>query len=215
MKSKINSKNYWNSRFRKDWSSFEGPSQSKFFSSVAIEYMPLDLVNEIKEQRFSIADWGCAEGDGTYELSNAFPDNDIVGIDFAIKGIRIAKRKFPNNKFIATNWLKTWHKMKSQDFDVVFSSNTFEHFHDPFIELRNVVFKSKRYLILLVPYEEDPLHSEHFYKFDEESIPEIIFDVFKLHSKTIVDCGKLENTYWPSNQALLVYKRLNSSNLST
>jgi O-antigen biosynthesis protein len=170
--------------------------------------MPLDLVIEIKDQRLSIADWGCAEGDGTYELSKAFPDNSIVGIDFAAKGIRIAKRKYPDNKFIATNWLKKWHKMKSQDFDVVFSSNTFEHFHNPFVELKSVVLKSKRYLILLVPYEEDPLHSEHFYKFDEATIPAEVLGAFSLYSKIIIDCGQIENTYWPFKQVLLVYKKI-------
>jgi SAM-dependent methyltransferase len=205
--SEINSKNYWNSRFQNDWSGFDGPSQSTFFANLAIKYMPLELVHEIKGQRLSIADWGCAEGDGTYELSKVFPDNNIVGIDFAPTGIKLAKTKFPGVKFIATNWLETLHKYKFQKFDIVFSSNTFEHFYDPFVELKSVILKCHRYLILLVPYEEDPLHSEHFYRFDDATIPKNLNGDLNLHSKTVIDCGQIENTYWPFKQVLLVYKR--------
>lgn len=52
--------------------------------------MPLNLTNEVIEQRLAIANWGWAEGDRTYELSKAFLLMNIKGIDFAVKGIWIA-----------------------------------------------------------------------------------------------------------------------------
>ena len=61
----INTDHYWDGRFSTDWETFEGPRQSRFFARLAVENLPRWLLDEIRRHHLRVADWGCAQGDGT------------------------------------------------------------------------------------------------------------------------------------------------------
>src|ERR1700743_1156718 len=79
----INSDSYWNLRFEENWKSFEGPKQSRFFAKLAIKNLPQWLIKQIKQQRLTLADFGCAQGDGTDCWTNYINAGQITGVDFS------------------------------------------------------------------------------------------------------------------------------------
>ena len=78
----INTNQYWNKRFEDDWEEYSGPEQSRFFSKIALDNLPAWLIFQIKTQAMTIADWGCAEGDGTAVWESYVNAEKIFGIDF-------------------------------------------------------------------------------------------------------------------------------------
>src|ERR1700744_2749234 len=114
----VNSKDYWNSRFSTDWVANMGKEQSAFFARIALASFPEWLTASILREGLTICDWGCALGDGTHEISNAFPKNVLTGIDFSTTAIEIATGSYPGLRFIASDLLKKTHQDR---YDVIFS----------------------------------------------------------------------------------------------
>ena len=79
----INSDTYWNTRFTEDWEAYEGPEQSRFFARIAIEHLPRWLIEQLKWQPLTLADWGCAQGDGTDVWASHIGGHQVVGVDMA------------------------------------------------------------------------------------------------------------------------------------
>ncbi|HKU51112.1 MAG TPA: hypothetical protein VJQ25_01490, partial [Nitrospira sp.] len=66
----VNSKEYWDRRFRLDWEAMQGREQSRFFAKVALEHLPPWFFTLARAQRLTFCDWGCAQGDGTDVLGS-------------------------------------------------------------------------------------------------------------------------------------------------
>ena len=79
----INDATYWDHRFATDWASFEGPRQSRFFAKLAIDHLPQWLMDQVRQKALTIADWGCAQGDGTDVWAGYVDSRQITGIDFS------------------------------------------------------------------------------------------------------------------------------------
>jgi O-antigen biosynthesis protein len=204
----VNSRKYWEHRFSSNWNSHNGPAQSKYFATLALAVISKELGEEIRNFKFSIMDWGCAEGDGTHEIQLAFPRSNVLGVDFSKVAIEKAKQKYPNTRFNTFNYLNVFKSLFNfKTFDVIFSSNVFEHFKDPFHETRNIIRRARKYLILLVPFKEEALHPEHYFRFDEYSIPHSLSGGFHLISSTEIDCSKDPQGLWGGSQIILIYKR--------
>ncbi|MEK0267045.1 class I SAM-dependent methyltransferase [Stenotrophomonas rhizophila] len=127
----INSKGYWNERFGDDWEDLGGREQSRFFGAVALQMMPAWLVQASNRQQLSWCDWGCALGDGTNEIAQGMPGTTFTGVDFSAVAIADAAERFPGQQFISEDWLAPGATPAVNRFDVLFSSNTLEHFHTP------------------------------------------------------------------------------------
>ena len=89
----INSDSYWNTRFAENWEACEGPKQSRFFARIAIEHLPHWLTEQLRRQSLSLADWGCAQGDGTDVWASYIDAQQIVGVNFSSVAIEQAKQR--------------------------------------------------------------------------------------------------------------------------
>lgn len=203
----INSNAYWDARFGGDWHGSNGPAQSRFFSNVALRVLPEWMTREIRRDRLAIADWGCGEGDGTDVWAACASLEQITGIDFSTIAIDTAKKRYPQITFFAENWLSSGGS--DRHFDVVYSSNVVEHFHDPRKVLRTLCERARRAIILALPYREMSRGKEHFFTFTPENIPLSLDNGFRLVFSKVVDCSRLADTYWRGEQIVLIY--INSS----
>ncbi|MCW3074051.1 MAG: Methyltransferase type 11 [Flaviaesturariibacter sp.] len=158
------------------------------------------MTNYIIRNQPSFCDWGCALGDGTDYLRKSLFLESITGIDFSDSSIETAKKSFPASTFICANLVQ---EPFDQKFDIIFSSNTLEHFYTPWQTLRAIAKFAKEHLIVLIPFQEYVYPcKEHFYTFDYQNIP-VIIDDFTLSFGKAIDVYDSEN--WPGKQILLIY----------
>lgn len=201
----INSKEYWEERFKtKDWEYKGGAGQTIFFSKLILRFTPDEIKKDIKENSLSICDWGCAEGDGTYVFSQEFSTSKITGIDISETAIITARTRYRNFadqiEFLACD------VDEMGTYDVIISSNTLEHFKCPYEVVKRLTKHANRYLILLVPFQERERIEEHFYTFEYGNIP-LYVDNFGLKFFSEIDCKQMEGNYWPGKQILLIFKK--------
>ncbi|REG51821.1 GT2 family glycosyltransferase [Paraburkholderia sp. BL6669N2] len=199
----INSNAYWDQRFSHDWESNGGQEQSRFFAEVAIEAMPQWLSNEIKWNKLTVCDWGCAQGDGTEALAQSLCW-DVTGIDFSGPAIETAQQRYSRARFLQENLLDNPTRPR---FDVVFSSNTLEHFANPWRVFDQIAEYASRFVVLLLPYREFNRHAEHEVTFDGRNIPVAPNPAWSLVYHSVVDTRLREPSYWLGEQILLVFAR--------
>ncbi|MFC5700857.1 methyltransferase domain-containing protein [Cohnella faecalis] len=195
----INSKSYWDNRFRTNWEAYLGREQTAFFYHLALKMMPDWLLEEIERKQFSICDAGCAEGDGTQLLASRFAQSRVVGLDFSEEAISKAKSYYPDVLFQCSGI-----ENMEERYDVILSSNTLEHFDDPFAMIRQMMNSVGSYLILLLPFEEYQRIPEHSYTFDYDVFP-LKLNGFHLVFSQEVNCSVIPGTHWPGKQLLVVY----------
>ncbi|MCE5285761.1 MAG: class I SAM-dependent methyltransferase [Pelosinus sp.] len=198
----INSKEYWNDRFSQNWVLCGGIEQSKFFYKLLIQNLTEEITQEIKNNKLSLCDIGCAEGEGVYLLSTYFPDSYIVGQDFSATAISNAKNKFPNNHFQCSDMLSSTVK-----YDILVCSNVLEHFSNPYEITNKIVLQAQRYFITLVPFKEYNKGTEHFYTFEEKDIINKI-PGFNLHYYKIINCLEIPDTRWHGYQLFSVFQKI-------
>ena len=202
----INSREYWDGRFEGDWTNNSGPAQSRFFSKIALENLPKWLFREIRQNKLSVVDWGCAQGDGTDELRSLADPSQLTGVDFSDEAIKRAEDSYGDINFLCEDWLAEDNRPPKL-YDVVFSSNTLEHFSDPYNVLDVLCDHAKKAVVLALPYEEDPDNriDEHFYTFSRSNISVALPKDFRLVWSQVVDCQRLHPTYWSGSQIFLIY----------
>lgn len=115
----INDATYWDHRFATDWASFEGPRQSRFFARLAIDHLPQWLMDQVRQKTLTIADWGCAQGDGTDVWAGYVDSRQITGIDFSPLAIGQARERYPAIRFLSSDWMDE-SLTEPEMFDVVF-----------------------------------------------------------------------------------------------
>lgn len=145
---KINSKVYWDHRFATDWEENSGAAQSRFFAKLAVDAMPEWFRQAVRREALKVCDWGCAHGDGTDYLMRTL-GWDITGVDFSDVAIDEARQLYPAIEFRCDDWLT---KEPDGMFDVVFSSNTLEHFADPWGAFEKIARFAAKFIVLLLPY---------------------------------------------------------------
>ncbi|WP_419686476.1 glycosyltransferase [Burkholderia theae] len=200
---KINSNPYWDHRFETNWEDAGGREQSRFFARVAIEAMPQWLVHEVRRSKLSVCDWGCAQGDGTAALEQML-SWDVTGVDFSGPAIERARQQYGNVKFSHENFLELPDRPK---FDVLFSSNTLEHFESPWSVFDKIANYASKFVVLLLPYREFERHPEHDVTFDTVNIPLVPHGDWVLAHHAVINTSVMEPTYWRGYQVLLIYAR--------
>jgi glycosyltransferase involved in cell wall biosynthesis len=195
-----NSKAYWSSRFQIDWVEKGGPEQSRSFYRMALREMPDWLISAVRRNRLTVCDWGCAFGDGTDILCHAL-GTSVTGIDFSEVAITKAREAYLKPRFVTADLLT---QNLPEIWDVVFSSNTLEHFAEPWSVLRRLAKFAKSALVVLVPYREFDRHVEHEYTFLDINIP-LGINAFELTHVAVIDASLEPVSLWNGHQILLVY----------
>src|SRR6267378_1298983 len=98
----MNSREWWGEYFREQWDANDGGGRTRHFMELIVAKLPAAERSYLRTKRLSIADWGCAFGEGVEVLQEAFPKSDVVGLDFAEKAIAEARRRHPKQEFEKT-----------------------------------------------------------------------------------------------------------------
>jgi len=156
-KNNINTKEYWEHRFSSnDWEENKGRWQTKSFAQGYIKYLkiPSDFSG-------TLVDFGCALGDAMPVYKKRFPCAKLVGVDISASAVKICREKYSE---IAT-FIQSEHSNVPES-DVIVASNVFEHLSDDLDVAKHLLSKC-RFLFIIVPYKECPLHPEHINTYDE------------------------------------------------
>lgn len=196
----VNSPEYWNDRLRGDWDAKSGREQTLWLARLALRHLPRSIADDIRQHRLGICDYGCALGDAMAELTCAFPGSPLTGIDCAESGIARAREAFPSYAFLRASSMSEL----GRTFDVVYCSNTLEHFADPMGPLLDLARAASRYLLVLVPFRERERLSEHFVSFDYASFPARVGGLHLVAARDF-DVSHETPSYWPGAQILVVY----------
>lgn len=191
----INSKEYWDNRFKSnDWILAGGDNQNKYFYNVMLELIPNNIKEEIQNNSMSICDFGCAEGNGLEIFSKVFVNSEITGVDISEHALINARKKYIDINFTTKI---------DKEYDLIISSNTLEHFNEPYQILDELFHFSKKYVILLLPFREYQRIDEHLYTFDFNNII-IERNKFKLFYINWINSNKI---YWDGQQIILIYMK--------
>ena len=203
----INSMLYWNDRFSTDWEACQGREQSRFFAQLAIDELPAWFKRVVASENMTICDWGCAEADGTEVLASFFGYDKVTGVDFSEIAIHRARELYHNLELRVEDWLSEKTEPNGKNYDVVFSSNTLEHFYQPYEILKTIARFANKLVVLVLPYRELERIAEHHYTFLPENIPLLADGSLMLVHATAIDSAKLSPTYWLGQQIVLIYAR--------
>jgi trans-aconitate methyltransferase len=197
---KINSKEYWDYRFDNNWINRNGINQTEAFMNLLVNHLPIAIKNYLST-KCTVLDWGCGIGVGVKVLANTFTEATVSGMDLSESAIIQSSALYPNYDFIASDISKAKKK-----YDVIVSSNVLEHFNDPHLMIAELMKKSKKYVVILVPYKETHVggdNAEHQYSFNDDSFPKEL-NGFKLTDKIVIkECPNC----WMWEQVLVVYEK--------
>ena len=199
----INSVGYWNQRFFEDWIAKGGRRQTSFFAELCVRELPQWFVEEVRARRLSIFDYGCAVGDALPVWRRAFPDSAISGGDVAPIGLGLARALHPDFAFADVSAIDT----KSTLADLVYCSNTLEHFADWRPVLDRLARQAGDYVVVVVPFEEEDRIEEHFVSFEFDSLPARLPDGNRLLHLGVVDAAVEPDTEWKGLQLIAIYGR--------
>lgn len=201
--SNINSEEYWENRFLTgDWEEKQGREQSLFFYDVALNNFPEWFKEDIKKNSLSICDLGCAEGEGVKLFGDFFKKSSVTGSDISEAALERAKKSYPEYNFVKEDV----NDFKSE-YDIIFSSNTFEHFENADKIMRKVMKNCKKYFAVLLPFKEYDRIDEHFFTFDYHIFPVFEEGFGMVYFKTI-DCSDMPGTQWNGREILVIYQRM-------
>ena len=198
---KLNDKDYWNNRFETDWESAHGPEQSLLHYTILIDKLPEWLKKKIQKNNYSICDMGCGMGEGTQKLHESFPNSEVIGVDHAPAAIEKATKNYngKNISFLCEDIFKI-----KRNFDIIITSHTLEHFHEPFNIVNKLADKCKC-LIITVPFREDPLWEEHVFSFDYDSFPINFNNQKLLYYKEVEPTFFEAGNYFLKEQIMVIY----------
>src|SRR5580700_9401175 len=162
----VNSADHGESRFEGDWAQTQGCGQTRYFAGILLHLLPPWLENEIRANRLSILDWGCAEGEAVDSFRTHFPRSHVAGVDRSASAIRNARQKFGAPYFVNQDVLTAPPPVT---FDVLSISNLLQHFQEPWPVLRKLGLHAARHLLILVPFREES-QSGGLYTFNDATI---------------------------------------------
>jgi GT2 family glycosyltransferase/2-polyprenyl-3-methyl-5-hydroxy-6-metoxy-1,4-benzoquinol methylase len=194
--SPVNSREWWERYFRESWDAHGGGEQTRHFMERLLAELPAPEKSYLRSNRSSILDWGCAFGEGVELLRRAFPQSRVTGLDFAERAVEEARRRHPGREFVLSE-----DGSIPEEFDCIVTSNCLEHFENPLEVLKAHLRYCRKLYVLLVPYNEHPLHETHRSQFKEESFPERLGDFVRLSAQTV----ETDPAHWPGLQLLVVY----------
>jgi O-antigen biosynthesis protein len=201
--SDINSGEYWNRRFAKDWIAEGGRLQTAFFAELCVRELPLWLIEEIRSHKSSIFDYGCAVGDALPILQRTFPHSIIRGGDIAEIGIEMARTLYPGFEFADIGAIGDTTSLA----DLVYCSNTLEHLTNWPEVLDRIARLAKEYIVVVVPFEEEDRIEEHVATFEFDTLPARLPGGSRLLHLEVVDAAIEPDSQWNGLQLIAIYGR--------
>ena len=168
----INTKSYWNKRFKSDNWSKAGRFQTTQYAKGNIKHIDIS-----PEFTGSILDFGCALGDAIQVYKQAYPRAKLFGIDISDEAIKICKERYGD---IAEFGCGGYDQVNEKD--VIIASHVMEHLTDDRSIVKSLLSKC-RLMYVIVPYKENPLYREHVNYYEEDYYE--YFDVLKKSTFTI------------------------------
>lgn len=109
------------------------------------------VLSNVKNEK--ILDFGCGAGQLLKEVVSYFPDNHYVGTDLSLEGIKRARKKLPNIKFLKTEGGKNL-PFSDNEFDTVLATDVIEHVYDIPVLLSewNRILKRGGKIVITTPY---------------------------------------------------------------
>lgn len=139
----LNSKKYWDYRFRNNWQNLNGRLQSMMFAAgfTSLEYK-FEEIN-------TILDFGCGLADSIPVLKSKYNNADVSFYDFSESAMEIATKYY--GKY-ATPYKLNEKKI----FDLVYCSNVIEHIEENDLNqfLQSIFDLSNKYVVIQAPYNE-------------------------------------------------------------
>jgi SAM-dependent methyltransferase len=192
---------YWDQRFLEDWVALGGRRQTAFFATIVARCLPRLVIEDIAAECLSVFDYGCALGDALPVLQPAFPKSVLSGGDVSSVAIAPARTLHPQFDFAVLDhdWLEETLA------DVVYCSNTLEHFDDWRERLDVLAATAAQYVIVAVPYCERELISEHVVTFELGTFPESLNNAARLVCLEVIDTAPELESMWPGRQIIAIY----------
>jgi len=137
---------WWEEYFAHDggWECNGGRRQTRIFAEHFTKSIQLD-----PSTTWSILDAGCALGEAIKHFSKVYPHASIYGIDFSRTAIERCKNELGKISNFSVGDLEDIEG----HYDIIYCSNTLEHFSDFEKKARNLAMHCNR-LCILVPYRE-------------------------------------------------------------
>lgn len=155
---KINSKEYWESRFGTgDWEIKNGRSQTIRYAKANSRHM----LKVLGDFRGTLLDFGCGLGDSVLVYKELFPRVILFGMDISTEAIKKA-----NNKYGEYCTFYPGTDLDVKNVDVIICSNVMEHINNDKEIVKSLLTKCK-YLFVSVPYKEVLMFDEHVNSYDE------------------------------------------------
>lgn len=155
---KINSKEYWESRFGTgDWERKNGRDQTIRYAKANARHMKKVLGN----YEGSLLDFGCGLGDSTPVYRKLFPKVKLFGLDISSEAVKKANAQYGNDCYFYAGT-----EVNVKDSDVIICSNVMEHIVNDKVMVKSLLSKCK-FLFISVPYKEVLLFDEHVNSYDE------------------------------------------------
>jgi SAM-dependent methyltransferase len=160
---------WWDDYFSESgaWERNGGRAQSRLFAEYFLRHFEID-----RASRFSLLDVGCALGDSIEVFARTFPQAKLHGMDFSGTAVKRCRDQLGGKASFTVGDISA---VKGH-FNVIFCSNTLEHFVDFDAKAKALASHCDR-LCVLVPYRElengkpiQPGTSEHHqHTFDDHS----------------------------------------------
>jgi SAM-dependent methyltransferase len=126
------------------WERNDGRSQTRIFAEHFTDRIQLN-----PSTVFSILDAGCSLGDALKHFANVYPRATLHGIDFSATAISRCKNEIGRGANVSVGDLEKI----SGHYDIIYCSNTLEHFPDYETKARHLAQHCNR-LCVLVPYKQ-------------------------------------------------------------
>lgn len=184
--------NYWEQRFTEAAVNHSGQNDEiskDFFKNINQNFDDLFKLSS------SIIEVGCGTGELTRMIADKY-GKKIIGTDLSKHGIDFANRNYAND-LASYKVIDILVDEINDLYDMAISSNTLEHFKDPFVVIDKVLSICKAFIIL-VPYDQpltDGFDYEggagHVFRFTEKS-----FDKYK-----VIDWFLFKTNGWQHSSA--------------
>lgn len=201
----VNSRTYWDGRFKTDWEQRGGPDQTRFFAEVFFDGLPEWINGWLAVGTRTFLDVACAQGQASVSAAARFPSLRYLGVDFAAAGIAKARAAHPDVEFRVIS--EDWDDLPKAD--VLYCSNTLEHLPDWRERISALCEHAHSAVCILVPYCEGQLEPEHVARFEVACFPASSGNHRLLFLK-IIDTAVLPHSRWNGRQALVVYGPANA-----
>jgi trans-aconitate methyltransferase len=157
MKNNINTKEYWENRFKSGNWNDNGRFQTKKYAEANVKYLNID-----NGFNGTILDFGCALGDAIPIYLEAFKSAKIIGYDISESAIKNCQERFGDRaNFISGEMSNICN------CNLIIASHVMEHLTDDKKIIKQLLNKCED-LYVFVPYKETPLYHEHVNFYTED-----------------------------------------------